>query len=357
MRTAIVGLPQAGKSSLFTILTGARAARPLDASAATLGVARLPDPRLAELARVFRPAKVTPASLEYLDVPAVSRESLRDPAYIASLRLADAFAHVLRLFEEETIPHPAGSLDPARDWKNLELELILTDLEVIEKRLERLGKDLKKMPGPDLEREQALLARCKTTLESECPLRDLDLDAEGSRPLRGFQLLSQKPMLLVLNVGEAQAASLRQMEGSWRAAVPGGSRRLEVAAFCGKIEAEIAELEPEEATAYLASYGLGESGLERLMKATFSLLGLLSFLTASETEVRVWTVPSGASAWEAAGAIHSDFQKRFIRAEVIGWQELADLGGYAGARQKGRLRLEGKHYIVQEGDVLLIRHG
>ncbi|HYM10662.1 MAG TPA: DUF933 domain-containing protein [Bryobacterales bacterium] len=357
MKTAIIGLPQVGKTSLFTILTGVATEARLGSTAVHVGVARVPDRRLDELAKIFAPPKITHATVEYVDMPAISKESLAEPHYVASLRVADAFAHVLRLFENETVPHIEGSLDPARDWKNVELELILNDLVVIEKRLERLEKDRKKIKSAELEHEEALLAKCKEALEAERPLRDLDLDVESAKRLRGFQFLSEKPMLLVLNLGEAQASELHKIEAAYRHDLVQGRRSLEVAAVCGKVEAEIAELSAEEARDYLASYGLAESGLERLIQASYSLLGLMSFLTAGETEVRAWTIPKQSPAVQAAGAIHSDFEKKFIRAEVINWRELVDLGGYTGARDKGRLRLEGKDYIVQDGDVLVIRHG
>ncbi|MBI3696825.1 MAG: redox-regulated ATPase YchF [Acidobacteria bacterium] len=357
MKTAIIGLPQVGKTSLFTILTGVSTQARLGSTAVHVGVAKVPDRRLEELARIFEPPKVTHATVEYVDMPAVSKESLREPNYLASLRVADAFAHVLRLFQDNTIPHVEGSLDPARDWRNVELELILSDLVVIEKRLERIDKDRKKIKSADLDHEHALLVKCKETLEAERPLRDLELDAESSKRLRGFQFLSEKPMLLVLNLGEAQAPKLHEIEDGYRHDLIAGRRNLAVSAVCGKVEAEIAELSSEEAREYLASYGLAESGLERLVEASYSLLGLMSFLTVGETEARAWTLPKNSPALQAAGAIHSDFEKKFIRAEVINWKELVDLGGYAGAREKGRLRLEGKDYIVQDGDVLVIRHG
>ncbi len=357
MKTAIIGLPQVGKTSLFTILTGVASEARLGATTVRIGVARVPDRRLEELAKIFEPAKITHATVEYVDVPAISKESLRDPNYVASLRVADAFAHVLRLFEDETIPHIEGSLDPVRDWKNVELELMLSDLVVIEKRLDRLEKDRKKIKSAELEHEEALLLKCKEALEAERPLRDLELDFESVKRIRGFQFLSEKPMLLVLNLGEAQAREMHRIEEDYRLSLLPGHHSLEVTAVCGKLEAEIAELSAEEAREYLASYGLGESGLERLIHASYSLLGLMSFLTAGEDEVRAWTIRKNSPAVQAAGAIHSDFEKKFIRAEVINWRELIDLGGYAGARESGRLRLEGKDYIVQDGDVLVIRHG
>ncbi|MGH7416393.1 MAG: redox-regulated ATPase YchF, partial [Candidatus Rokuibacteriota bacterium] len=200
MKTAIIGLPQVGKTTLFTILTGVATQARLGSTEVRLGVARVPDRRLEELARIFGPPKVTYATVDYADVPAISKESLRDPSYLASLRVVDAFAHVLRRFEDPAIPHAEGPLDAARDWRNVELELILSDLVVVEKRLERLDKDRKKIKNPQLDREYALLERCAAALGAEQPLRDLELDAESSRRLRGFQFLSEKPMLLVLNL-------------------------------------------------------------------------------------------------------------------------------------------------------------
>jgi hypothetical protein len=347
MRTAIIGLPMTGKTSLFTILTGVHQETHIGSTAVRTGVAKVPDARLEELGRLFEPPKVTHATVEYVDMPSVSKESLRDPSYLASLRVVDAFAHVLRLFEDATVAHEKGSVDPVRDLEDVEMELMLSDLLVVEKRLERLEKDRKKIKNPELDREFELLEKCKATLEANQPLRQLELDAEAEKRLRGFQFLSQKPILYVLNLGEDE----------YREGVLAGRRHVAAAAVCGKIEAELAELPVEEQREYLASYGLRESGLERLISATYSLLGLMSFLTAGEDECRAWTIPMHTPAVRAAGAIHSDFEKKFIRAEVVNWKSLVDLGGYAGAREKGLLKLEGKEYIVKDGDVLVIRHG
>ena len=357
MKTAIIGLPMVGKTSLFTILTGVHHETRIGATAARTGVANVPDPRLDELARLFEPPKITYATVEYVDMPAISKENLRDASYVASLRVVDAFAQVLRLFEDETVPHEKGSIDPRRDLEDVETELILSDLVVVEKRLERLEKDRKKVKSPDLDQEFELLEKCKTALEQNQPLRGMALDAEAEKRIRGFQFLSQKPMLYVLNLGESDAAKLRQREQEFREGPLRGRAHTAVTAVCGKIEAELAELAPEEQRDYLASYGLSESGLERLITATYSLLGLMSFLTAGETEVRAWTIPVHSTAVKASGAIHSDFEKKFIRAEVVNWKNLVDLGGYPGVREKGLLRLEGKDYIVKDGDVLVIRHG
>jgi hypothetical protein len=357
VKTAIIGLPMTGKTSLFTILTGMHQETRIGSTAARTGVARVPDPRLAELARVFEPHKVTHATVEYVDMPSISMDGLRDPSYLASLRVVDAFAHVLRLFADETVPHEKGSVDPLRDLEDVEMELVLSDLVVIEKRLERLDKDRKKIKNPELDREFELLERCRALLEAGTPLRQLELAADDEKRIRGFQFLSQKPVLWVLNLGEEEAGRLHQREREFASGALAGRARTAVTAVCGKIEAELAELPAEEQRDYLASYGLSESGLERLIGATYALLGLMSFLTASEEEVRAWTIPQNSSALKAAGAVHSDFEKRFIRAEVANWRTLVDHGGYAGAREKGQLRLEGKEYIVKDGDVLLIRHG
>ena len=357
MKTAIIGLPMVGKTSLFTILTGVHHETRIGATAARTGVAKVPDARLDELARLFEPPKVTHATVEYVDMPAISKENLRDASYVASLRVVDAFAQVLRLFEDETIPHEKGSIDPRRDLEDVETELILSDLVVVEKRLERLDKDRKKVKNPELDHEFELLEKCKAELEQNRPLREMSLDAEAEKRIRGFQFLSQKPMLYVLNLGEADAAKLHQREQEFREGPLTGRAQTAVTAVCGKIEAELAELPAEEQRDYLASYGLTESGLERLISATYSLLGLMSFLTAGETEVRAWTIPVHSTAVKASGAIHSDFEKKFIRAEVVNWKNLVDLGGYPGVREKGLLRLEGKEYIVKDGDVLVIRHG
>jgi GTP-binding protein YchF len=357
MKTAIIGLPMVGKTSLFTILTGVHQETRIGATAARVGVSKVPDQRLDALARLFEPPKITHATVEYVDMPAISKENLRDPSYLASLRVVDAFAHVLRLFRDETVPHEKGSVDPVRDLEDVETELILSDLVVVEKRLERLEKDRKKIKNPELDHEFALLEKGKAALEANQPLRQLDLDADDEKRIRGFQFLSQKPVLYVLNLGESEAGKLHEREKEYREGPLAGRKHTAATAVCGKIEAELAELPPEDQREYLASYGLAESGLERLISATYSLLGLMSFLTAGETEVRAWTIPMHSTAVKAAGAIHSDFEKKFIRAEVVNWKALVDHSGYPGVREKGLLRLEGKEYIVKDGDVLVIRHG
>ncbi|MCL6505690.1 MAG: YchF family ATPase [Bryobacteraceae bacterium] len=357
MRTAIIGLPMVGKTSLFTILTGPHQQTRLGTMEARVGVARVPDPRVDALARLFQPQKVTYATVEYVDFPSISREVLQDPGYLASLRLADALAHVLRLFQSETVPHEKGSIEPLRDAAEVETELILSDLMMVEKRLERLEKDRKKMKSAELDHEFRLLEQVRAALESGRPLRGLELSPEDEKRLRGFQFLTQKPLLYVLNVGEEDAPRLHEIEEEFRKGPLAAYPRTAVTAIAGKLEAELAELGPDEARQYLESFGLKESGLERLIAATYSLLGLMSVLTGSETEVRAWAIPLHTPALKAAGAIHTDFEKKFIRAEVVNWKDLVESGGFAGARERGLLRVEGKDYIVKDGDVLLIRHG
>jgi hypothetical protein len=357
MKTAIIGLPMVGKTSLFTILTGVHQDTRIGSTAARMGVAKVPDARLEALARLYEPKKLTHATVEYVDMPAISKENLRDPGYLASLRVVDAFAQVLRLFRDETVPHEKGSVDPLRDLEDVETELILSDLVVVEKRIDRVDRDRKKIKNPELDHEFDLLTKCLAALSDNQPLRQLDLDAEEEKRIRGFQFLSRKPMLYVLNLGEEEAGKLHEREAEYREGALAGRKHTSATAICGKIEAELAELSAEEQRDYLASYGLKDSGLERLITATYALLGLMSFLTAGEDEVRAWTIPANSHAVKAAGAIHSDFEKKFIRAEVVNWKSLVDLGGYAGARDKGILRLEGKEYIVKDGDVLVIRHG
>jgi GTP-binding protein YchF len=357
MKTAIVGLPMVGKTSLFTILTGVHEAARVGVLEARVGIAKVPDARLDALAKLFDPPKITHATVEYLDFPSISKEALRDPSYLASLRVADALAHVLRVFESDTVPHEKGSVDPLRDLEDVDVELMLSDLVVVEKRMERLDKDRKKMKNPEFDKEFALLEKLKAELEANRPIRGLEFSDEDEKRIRGFQFLSQKPLLCVLNVGEADAGRMREIEEQYRSGPLAGRAHTGVTAICGKIEAELADLSAEDAKEYMTSYGLVDSGLERMISATYSVLGLMSFLTAGETEVRAWTIPANSTAQKAAGAIHSDFEKKFIRAETVNWKTLIDLGGYPGVRDKGLLRLEGKEYIVKDGDVLVIRHG
>ena len=357
MKTGIIGLPQVGKTSLFKILTKAKLEERGHSRQEHIGVARVPDERLEKLSALYSPKKTTFATVEYVDVAAIGQEALKETAFLASLRQVDALIHVLRAFEDESIPH-VGPIDPLRDIKNVEFDLMISDLTQVEKRLERLEKDLKKGRTNDLEHEQALLLRSKEALEKEQPLRELEMTNEEKKLIKGFMFLSQKPILYALNIGESttlgadlEAAVAASSWKKWPQRPNAGAT-----AICGKVEAELAEMDDEEAAEFLGSYGLHESGLVRLIRKSYELLGLISFFTAGEDECRAWTIPLGSKAPQGAGAIHSDLEHHFIRAETIRWDTLLEAGSEAAARSKGTLRLEGKEYIVQDGDVMHIRH-
>ncbi len=357
MKSGIIGLPQVGKTSLFKILTRVKLEDHGYSRDAHLGVARVPDDRLDRLAALYNPKKLIHATVEYADVAAIGQEALKETAFLTSLRNVDALIHVLRAFEDDAIPH-VGAIDPLRDAKSVEFDLMLSDLTQVEKRLERLEKDLKKMRTVELEKEHALLLRSKASLEAEKPLRELEMTPEEKKLIRGFMFLSQKPVLYAVNVSESTAlgADLEAAAAKYGLTEIASRANAGVTAFCGKVEAELAEMEDEEATEFLASYGLKESGLVRLIRRSYELLGLISFFTVGEDECRAWTVPANSRAQEAAGAIHTDLEKHFIRAETIHWDALLAAGSEAAARAHGTLRLEGKDYLVQDGDVLHIRH-
>jgi ribosome-binding ATPase len=359
MKTGIIGLPQVGKTSLFRILTKANLSDQAYANPreAHVGVAKVPDDRLDRLAALYNPKKLTHASVEYVDVGAIGQEALKESSYIGHLRNVDALAHVLRAFDDPAVPH-VGPIDPLRDIKNVEFDLMVSDLGQIEKRMERLEKDLKKMRTPELEKEFELMKSAKAHLETERPLRELEMTPEDKKRLRGFMFLSEKPILYVLNVNESTALGkdLEEAVAKYKLTEVASRPNSGAAAICGKVEAELAEMDDAEAAEFLSSYGLTESGLSRVIRTTYTLLGLISFFTAGEDECRAWTIPVKTRAQEGAGAIHSDLQKHFIRAETIRWDQLLEAGSEANARAKGTLRLEGKDYIVQDGDVMHIRH-
>lgn len=369
MKTGIIGLPQVGKTSLFKILTHVHldqhAFRSRDPH---VGVAKVPDERLDKLADLFKPSKVTHASIEFVDVAAIpahhpkpggpmGHEALKEPAYAATLRQVDVLAHVVRAFEDPAIPH-LGEIDPVGDIGNVELDLMVSDLGQIERRLEKLEKELKKVRSPELEKEQELLLKSKAQLERERPLRELDLAPDDQKRLRGFMFLSQKPALYVINVGETSdlGSELERVVGKHNLAEVASRPHVAVTAVCGKVEAELADMDDAEAAEFLSSYNLKESGLVRLVRKTYELMGLISFFTVGEDECRAWTIPHGSHAIDAAGGIHSDLQNHFVRAEVIRWDALLAAGSEANARARGTLRLEGKDYVVKDGDVVHVRH-
>jgi len=358
MKTGIIGLPQVGKTSLFVMLTKQAVGHRTGGSReAHLGVARVPDDRLDRLASLYSPRNLIHASVEFIDVAALSQEALKETAFAASLRNVDALAHVVRAFDDPSIPH-VGEIDPLRDIRNIDFDLIVTDLGQVEKRLERVEKDLKKMKTGELEKEYELLKRAKEHLEKEMPLREMEMTPEDKKRIRGFMFLSEKPMLYVLNVGESPTLGKDLDKAVAKYGLSQAAARLHTGALavCAKVEAELAEMSDEDAAEFLASYGLQESGLVRLIRKTYELLGLMSFFTVGEDECRAWTVERGSKAVHAAGAIHSDLEKHFIRAETIHWDQLLEAGSEAEARARGTLRLEGKEYVVKDGDVMHIRH-
>jgi len=353
MQTGIIGLPRVGKTTLFRILTKAHV-ETKGGQATHVGVAKVPEPRLVELAKLYNPKKITYATVQYVDLPGVQKERMRES--LATLRDVDAIAHVIRVFDDPSVPHSEGSIDPLRDATNLDLELILSDHDQISKRLERVEKDLKKKRDPMLEQERGVLEKCKAHLEAEKPLRELELPTEERKPIGGFLFLSQRPMLYVLNLGDEEAGEMDKAIERHKLGALKGRPNTAVLAVCGRLEAELAEMEEKEATDLLASYGLKEPGLNRLIRATYDLMGLFPFFTAGEPEVRAWTIRKGSTAVKAAGEIHSDIEKGFIRAEVVQCADLLAAGSIAAAKEKAQVRLEGKEYIVQEGDVILFRH-
>ena len=319
-----------------------------------VGVAKVPEPRLLDLAKLYNPKKITYATVQYVDLGGMQKERMRES--LASLREVDCIMHVIRVFDDPSVPHAEGSIDPLRDATNLELELMFSDLDQITKRLERIEKDLKKKGDKALEAEKAVLEKCKAHLEAEKPLRELELTPEERRPIGGFLFLSQRPMLFVLNLGDLEAGELDTAVERHKLGALQGRPNTGVVAVCGRLEAELAEMDEKEAAELLASYGLKEPGLNRLIHATYDLMGLTSFFTAGEPEVRAWTIHKNTIAVKAAGAIHSDIEKGFIRAEVVRWDDLVAAGSLGAAREKAQVKLEGKEYIVKEGDVILFRH-
>ncbi len=355
MKTAIIGLSSVGKSTLFQLLTGAPPAATGGRPEPRVGIARVPDPRIERLAEMYQPKKKTPATVEYVDVPGVAKGEGAALVDLPALRGVDALLHVVRAFESDLVPHPDGSVDPLRDATMLELELILTDLGTVEKRIERLEANIKKANKADDVAERAIFLKMKAHLEGEKPLREITLTDDERRRLRGYAFLSEKPVLVVVNLGEDRIKSAsRFLEESGLAAFAARPRTA-VCPVSATIEAEIAQLPPEDARAFMDDLGLAAPGLDRVVRTSYALLGLVSFLTAGEDECRAWTIRDGTRAQLAAGAIHSDIERGFIRAEVVAFEDLMAAGSLAACRERGTLRLEGKDYLVRDGDVINFR--
>ena len=360
LRAALVGLPSSGKTTLFQLMTSIHDA-PKGKGDVNIGISKVPDERLDKLTAMYNPKKRVPATVEFTDLIAAGRaagaQALVD---VASYKNADALVHVVRAFRDPSIPHPSGSIDPARDAQTMEDELILADLGVAERRLERIEKDLKKGKSAELQKERDLVQRCKDALEHGTPLRALQLTGDDLKMLRGFQFLSAKPLLLVINLDENDVAEVGADVA--RAAARTGltafhaDASTRVVALCAKIELEISQLAAEDAKAFLADLGLTESGLDRVIRATYDLLGYISFLTVGEDECRAWSIARGTHAQFAAGEIHTDIQRGFIRAEVVPYDALIARGSMHACREHGEVRLEGKDYVVQDGDIINFRH-
>lgn len=352
MQFGILGLPKVGKTTLFNTLTASHEATgKFDAAGKThVGVAKVPDPRLVQLRELFQPKKFTPATVEYVDIPGIVKGGGEEQLDLDKLKTVDGLLHVVRSFEDPEIPPSGGKVDPASDIATLDLELILADHSLVERRLDRLSKSSKRGLNLQEEREKVLLAETiLPALEKEIPLRKLTLAGDDEKLLRGFQLLSAKPMLVVVNVGEGEVATAKpEAFGLGGAGLPG-------TVVSAPIELEISRLAADEQKEFLSDLGLTEPSLDRVIRACYELLGVHSFFTVGEDEVRAWTIEKGTIARAAAGSIHSDIERGFIRAEVVAFDDFVRLGSDAKCREAGKLRLEGKEYLVADGDIIHFR--
>jgi GTP-binding protein YchF len=363
MQIAIVGLAGSGKTTVFNTLTRGHAETGgFGGMELHVGVVKVPDDRLEKLAAIFKPKKIVQADVTYVDLPAppasseghVGTEDL--PAeHLARLRDSDALLHVVRAFEDPANPHPEGSVDPGRDLDRLDTEFLLADLALVDRRLERLktsGRHGTAAEREANEREEAILVRLKAALEAGSPIRDVELEPEEEKAIRGFRFLTQKPVLIRLNVGEGDLGAAPERVQAVAASYD--HRNALVDALSARIEMELGELEPDEAAVFMEELGIAESSLDRVIELSYRLLGLISFLTAGPDEVRAWPIRDGSTAVDAAGAIHTDLAKGFIRAETVAYEDLLQLGSMAEAKKAGKLRSEGKTYRVRDGDVVEI---
>ena len=358
MDLGIIGFQRSGKTTIFNAVTKGHAQTGSYGAGVqpNIGVVKVPDDRLDRLAKIFDPKKFTLADIRYIDFPGEAFSSGQGPSpqFLAQLARCDALIHVVRAFQDDTVPHPQTTIDAARDASAMDLELAFADAAFIEKRLERIEAEMRSVKAGErdaAERQVALLSRLKSGLEADTPLRAQTLDEEETRSLVNYQFLTDKPMLVVLNIDEGDAARTREIESEFE--VKAGAQTA-IAAISGKIEAELAQMSDDEAAEFRNDLGITEPGLDRMIRMSYELTGLISFFTVGPDECRAWNVKRGAMAPAAAGKIHTDLERGFIRAEVVRWDELLADGSLAEARKHGHLRQEGKTYVVQDGDCLNI---
>jgi GTP-binding protein YchF len=359
MQIGIVGLPFTGKSTLFQTITKSHLdPNELAKSEAHQAMIKVPDARLDNLTEIFNPKKTVNATIEVVDVVGLQKGDSGSTQFtgnfLAKVKTNDALVQVVRLFENETVPHPDGSINMMRDINAFETEFILSDLAIVEKRIESIKKQILKTQDEKLKRELPVLEKCNELLQNETPLRDHNFSKEDLVLLKTYQLLSIKPMLIALNFDETQINDTEKyLDELVKHKLGPNTKAL---SFFGQIEKEMADLPEEDAKVFMSDYGIKESALDKLIRESYDLLGLQSFLTAGEDECRAWTIKKGMNAQEAAGEIHTDFFKKFIRAEVVHYDDFIEAGSFAKAKEVGKWRLEGKEYIVLDGDIISVRH-